>query len=515
MYRLFIVDDEQLVVETLSTMINWNDYGVQIVGTAYNGKQALNQIIQTEPDIVLTDIRMPGLNGLELIRAVKEHGIKAEFIIESGYSEFEYAKEAIELEAVDYLIKPVELNEVANTVKRAIDRLERKFEKNVIRPKRRIAEALDRAVLTDLVVHGKAPSFDHKPFEQYTQYSAIVISSATTHWLERLKADGITDSILDFFSSKGITVDLLYEKQKIILLCMVSLDDPDQLREILKLAASKFSYGITPDCLSLVFGTGTIVWDIMDAHKSYLAADGACQMGLFFNIAVIDGNRWLELSYVSEQFASEWLEVIIPYSRKFEEMLNLWTDKGSSGLITPFIIKKTAVQWTNWMLNKIEEDYSVKIEKVIGDRSTLLDNMLQASSWSSLKKECHELLKSVQFFLNVTKTTLKEKLVQEIKTYLEAHYCENIQLDQLAEHVDLSASYISNLYSKSTGQTILEYITSLRIQKSKQLLRESSLKISRISTSVGYDNQRYFGHVFKKHVGISPGQYREDHMIQQ
>ncbi|UJF34653.1 response regulator [Paenibacillus hexagrammi] len=194
MYKLFIVDDEQLVVEALSTIINWNDYGVRIVGTAFNGKHALDQIIQMEPDIVLTDIRMPGLNGLELIRAAKEHGSKAEFIIESGYSEFVYAKEAIELEAVDYLIKPVELDEVANTVKKAISRLERKLEK----PERQIAEALDRAVLTDLVVHGTCPSFNHKPLEPYTLFSVIVISSTAAHWLERLKANGFTDSLLDF-----------------------------------------------------------------------------------------------------------------------------------------------------------------------------------------------------------------------------------------------------------------------------------------------------------------------------
>ncbi|UJF34654.1 helix-turn-helix transcriptional regulator [Paenibacillus hexagrammi] len=281
------------------------------------------------------------------------------------------------------------------------------------------------------------------------------------------------------------------------------------------MAVTTFSYDVTPDCSSLVFGTGTVVRDIMDAHISFLAADGACQMGLFFDTTVVDGNRWLEISCVSDQFASEWSEGILPNSRNFENMLELWKEKGSSGWITPPVMKKTAVQWANRMMDIIEVDYGVNIEKVIGDRSKLIDTMLQASNWSLLMKECQELMNHVQFFLNVTKTTLKEKLVQEMKTYLETHYCENFQLDQLAEQFDLSSSYISNLYSKPTGQTILEYTTSLRIQKSKQLLRESSLKISKISKSVGYDNQRYFCHVFKKHVGISPGQYREEHMIQQ
>lgn len=130
-----------------------------------------------------------------------------------------------------------------------------------------------------------------------------------------------------------------------------------------------------------------------------------------------------------------------------------------------------------------------------------------------MQQQLQDLAKSVQFYLSVTKTTMKEKVVQEIKAYLESHYHENIGLDQLAERFGLNSSYVSNLYSKSTGQTILEYVTLLRIQTAKKMLRESSLKIFKISERVGYDNQRYFCQVFKKVVGVSPGQYREEHMM--
>ncbi|MEK5418542.1 helix-turn-helix domain-containing protein [Paenibacillus sp. FSL L8-0708] len=142
-----------------------------------------------------------------------------------------------------------------------------------------------------------------------------------------------------------------------------------------------------------------------------------------------------------------------------------------------------------------------------------MDRMLEAPDWISLQKQCQDLALSVQFYLNITKTTLKEKVVHEIKAYLESHYHENIQLDQLAERFDLNSSYVSNLYSRSTGQTILEYVTWLRIRKAKKMLWESSFKISKTSSNVGYDNQRYFCQVFKKHVGASPGQYRKEHMM--
>ncbi|WP_054942572.1 response regulator [Paenibacillus ihuae] len=517
MYKLFIADDEQLVVETLSAMIDWDASGVQIVGTANNGKQALERILQSDPDIVLTDIRMPGLNGLDLIRALKENGRKAECIIVSGYSEFEYAKEAIELEAVDYLIKPTELEEVAKTVSRAIERLERKADQTGNRPELRIAKALDSAVFTDLIVHGKRPTFDQTPFEGYDQFAAILIGSSATLWLERMKNKGVTDALLSFLANRGIVVELFYEQQKVILLCMANLEEYAPLTEILMAAAVTFSNDSSLDDISLSFGIGPVVTNIMHAHISFLAADKACQMGLFFGVPVMNVNSWPEITRVSERVVSEWsnqIQSFIRYEQKeFEEMLECWTEWGTKQLIAPVTLKKTGALWANRLHDLIGQDYGIKIERVIGDRMRLIEEIHEAPDWASLKKICMDLAQSIQFYLNVTKTTLKEKVVYEIKAYLESHYHENIQLDQLAERFDLNASYVSNLYSKSTGQTILEYVTLLRIVKAKKMLRESSFKISKISSYVGYDNQRYFCQVFKKHVGVSPGQYREEHMI--
>lgn len=194
-------------------------------------------------------------------------------------------------------------------------------------------------------------------------------------------------------------------------------------------------------------------------------------------------------------------------------MLERWMEWGTGRLMAPVLLKKAGIEWGNRMLDLIEQDYGIKIEKVIGARPQLMDRILDTPDWASLQQQLQDLAKSVQFYLSITKTTMKEKVVQEIKAYLEAHYHENIGLDQLAERFGLNSSYVSNLYSKSTGQTILEYITLLRIQTAKKMLRESSFKIFKISQSVGYDNQRYFCQVFKKVVGVSPGQYREEHMM--
>ncbi|MNO17302.1 putative response regulatory protein [compost metagenome] len=517
MYKLFIADDEQLVVETLSAMIDWKAYGIRIVGTANNGKQALERILQSDPDIVLTDIRMPGMNGLELIRTLKEKGRIAECIIVSGYSEFQYAKEAIELEAVDYLIKPAELEEVAKTVSRAIGRLERKADLTGNRSDRRIAKALDQAVFTDLIVHAKHPSFDQTPYERYKQFATIVIGSPETVWLERMKNNGVTDTLLRFLEDRGIDVELLYEQQKIILLCMTALEGAASLTEILMAATATFSEDSSSDEMSLSFGIGPAVTDIMHAHISFLTADRACQMALFFGVPVMEVNSWTEITRASELVLSGWSDQVqsfVRYEQKeFEEMLERWTEWGAGRLIAPVTLKKAGITWVNRLYDLIEKDFGIKIEKVSGDRTRLIDGILEAPDWVSLQKQLQDLMQSVQFYLNVTKTTLKEKVVQEIKAYLESHFHENIGLDQLAERFDLNSSYVSNLYSKSTGQTILEYITSLRIQKAKKMLRESSLKISKISHHAGYDNQRYFCQVFKKHVGVSPGQYREEHMI--
>lgn len=224
-----------------------------------------------------------------------------------------------------------------------------------------------------------------------------------------------------------------------------------------------------------------------------------------------------EITRVSEQWLTDWsdyLQSFVRYEPKeFEERLERWTEWGTGRLMAPVLLKKAGIEWGNRMLDLIEQDYGINIEKVTGARTQLIDRILEAPDWMSLQQQLQDLVKNVQFYLSVTKTTMKEKVVQEIKAYLESHYHENIGLDQLAERFGLNASYVSNLYSKSTGQTILEYVTLLRIQTAKKMLRESSFKIFKISQNVGYDNQRYFCRVFKKVVGVSPGQYREEHMM--
>ncbi|MEH7494376.1 response regulator, partial [Neobacillus niacini] len=120
MYKLFIVDDEKVVIDGLLSVVDWHEHQVEVVGTAMDGNSAYDMIVEAEPNIVMADIRMPGLNGLDLIQKVKSVIPDTIFIIISGYTQFSYAKRAIELEAIDYLTKPIELDEIIATVKRAI-----------------------------------------------------------------------------------------------------------------------------------------------------------------------------------------------------------------------------------------------------------------------------------------------------------------------------------------------------------------------------------------------------------
>lgn len=263
-------------------------------------------------------------------------------------------------------------------------------------------------------------------------------------------------------------MELLYEQQKIILLCMASLEECAALTDILMAAAATFSGDSSSDGIALSVGIGEVVAGIMQAHHSFLLADQACQMALFFGMPVMEANRWTEIDHISGRWLSDWSDqmnsCVRNEHRVFEELLGRLVEWGSGRLIAPVALKRAGIQWANRLHDLIEQDYGIKLEKVSGDCTRLTDRMLEAPDWMSLQKQCQDLALSVQFYLNVTKTTLKEKVVDEIKAFLESHYHENIQLDQLAERFDLNSSYVSSLYSKSTGQTILEYVTWLRIR---------------------------------------------------
>ncbi|MEK5418543.1 response regulator [Paenibacillus sp. FSL L8-0708] len=317
-------------------------------GDGNNGRQALERILRSNPDIVLTDIRMPGLNGLDLIRTLKGKGCKAKCIIVSGYSEFEYAKEAIELEAVDYLVKPAELGEVAKTVSRAIQRLERKSEQSGNRPELRFARALNQVVFTDLIVHGTSRSFDQTPYERYNQFAAILIGSPSAVWVERMKNNNVTDALLSFLADRGIVVELLYEQQKIILLCMTSLEDCAVLTDILMAEAAAFSGDSSPDGIALSVGIGEVVTGVMQAHLSFLLAEQACQMALFFGMPVMEADRWTEICHVSGRWLSDWSDQVnscVRYVYKeFEELLGSLVEWGAGRLIASASLKKAGIQ---------------------------------------------------------------------------------------------------------------------------------------------------------------------------
>jgi two-component system response regulator YesN len=118
MYKLLIVDDEKIVIEGLKSATNWKEHHIVIVGSASDGEEALKEIINKKPDIVLADIRIPKMNGLDLIKETKNLNLETVFIIISGYSKFDYAKRAIQLEAIDYLVKPIEVDEIVSSIKK-------------------------------------------------------------------------------------------------------------------------------------------------------------------------------------------------------------------------------------------------------------------------------------------------------------------------------------------------------------------------------------------------------------
>lgn len=177
MYKMIIVDDEDIVINGLTTVINWKEHQIEIVGTATNGQKALKIIQEQKPDIILTDICMPGMDGLQLIKKVKEEQPNTVFIIISGYAEFEYAKSAIELDVIDYLIKPVDIEEIIGVIKKSIKKNEtlqqdQRKQEQIKRYQRELIEKYFLDLLLGLKMADKA--IDHD-FNQFTVFCFLAI----------------------------------------------------------------------------------------------------------------------------------------------------------------------------------------------------------------------------------------------------------------------------------------------------------------------------------------------------
>ncbi len=533
MYKVFIVEDEIVIREGIKNNIHWEEEGFKLVGDESDGELAYPMIIREQPDILITDIKMPFMDGLELSKLLKKDMPDLKIIIISGYSDFEYAHRAIDIGVCEYLLKPVNSSKLMVAVKNAAAAIDKeRKEKQILEQYQLLAyqkQDEKRKDFFNALVSGKMSFsqlneqeeeleinmvasffcvvlFQMRAQEDFYEYSDEMVQCEANmiHELRRLPDIKIFERGMDgwafiLLGEDELKIDALTQK-----LCSV-------LRDICGERVHYFG------------GIGRSVHRIRDLQQSYLDANKAFSLRYF--------EAWDQfLSYDEVNNIRSQIENRINVSELDLENLdrNLLEDflkRGSIHDVDEFVesyfsgFGSDAVNSTLFRHYIIMDGYSsiMRFLKVLECPQEKIDSNLMRMNSSigqlSSLEECSafykSILKEVIELRNKCSRKKYDGLIEQAKEYIKSQFmmCD-LTLDKVASTVNVSPNYFSSLFNQETGMTFIEYLTDIRMEKAKEYLRCSGKKISEIGFLVGYQDSHYFSYIFKKTQNCTPSEYR-------
>lgn len=524
MLKILIADDEVSIILLIKKLIS-RDIAHQIVGETTDGKSALSMIEREKPDIVITDIRMPGLNGIEMIQAARELGSMAEFIIISGYKDFRYAQSAIRYGVLAYLLKPIKADELNS----ALEQVQRK-QGETEKLKTRIAD-MEHTIAQNRITKRKEI------------LAACVKQLISPHALLNEQPRSSLEEV--FHVREGIFC---------VLIVKLDFDDrveADFLAENVEAMGEKYYRAIKDDCFDLeaycqesryylLFHTGdaqfrdiirkvdALVKDKISQYNMYQVSaaigqrvSGKDQLGYAFLSADYGIMQRLReesgtlIVYRGERNLLEGLELPEELKRRIDRALyeldeqvfgelfqKLYEDVKRWYREDPYYIRhflEAAVGYVGMRLQS-EEPQSSSLLAQKTDFCCSAEDIYQVC----LKEASEQILAAGQ-----KKKDGISRPIRSMKLYIREHYGENLSLEEIAGAAQLSYAYGSSIFKKETGMTITSYLTQVRMEEAKRLIRETNLTINEIAYKVGYTDTRYFSKLFIKAVGIKPVDYRK------
>lgn len=535
MYKIFLVEDEFIIREGIKNKIDWAGNGYEFCGEASDGELAFPMIQKLHPDIVITDIKMPFMDGLELSTLIKNEMPDIEIIILSGFTEFEYAKKAISLGVAEFLSKPINSEDLLNEVNKVADRLDEKRKEQELKQKykKEMEENYQvswRQLLQDLVTGGVA----------------------TTSLLEQAKELGINLSALCY---------------NMILFKMWSGEKSEQEYSNTKESLNQKIQKYCKDNDFILFDRGLEGYAIilkadeeteMDGVQNKLVADITDMLNMHPHMRYFGGigtkvNRLSELPVSFDNASHAFARRYMTEENLFAEYDNHFVQKADEEEfdITKINTKQVdrseilkylklaepseAVYFVEEYINEFDKSaigstlfrqyiamdvYFCSIDFIQGlglDKSeipTLDVTGKDLQSVDGTKKYLSEVLAKAATLREQSVSDKYSDVVDEVLNYVENHYSdEELSLNEVASVVNLSPNHLSTIFSQKTGQTFIKYLTDYRMNKAKELLKCTNKKSSAISFEVGYKDSHYFSFLFKKTQGMTPTQFRGEKVI--
>lgn len=536
MIGVLIVDDEYLIRDIIKDSVNYEALGFEITGEAEDGMQALKKVEELAPQLIILDINIPFINGIELSKIVKEKYPDIKIVILTGYSEFEYAKECIKIGVSDYVLKPIDpdnfrriLLDIKNDITKETNQKQylNKLEKEVRSSSDVIKEhflnklILERT-LTEAFITEQMLKFDLNLHEKEIVVATIYIDNIQYKW------DGDEDRKLYRYAVLNLSGEIFSElKSSTVfcgpdnhIICIASTicdkagnHDKDIISVCRRVANSVSEFwGFT-----VTIGIGGVCDGYGNIHISYRESILAIQEKFFKGYGRI-------IKYREISFANRLQQPFKVKSNEREVLILLRTGNREAYLELINGLKKEMIKvrpsietirmvYSNlaMVVQKYAWENNLKTEEVISEQEKYIDCINGIETIEDLNNWVIGLFDKVIKDVNDKNKTRTVHIVEKARKYIEENYLKpDISLEEISERIFINPSYLSKVFKREMKYSVIEYLTDLRMKKAKEIMDESpDLRIGFVANKVGYSDPFYFSKLFRKYYGVAPSKYIE------
>lgn len=528
MYKVMIADDEKVAIDSLRFIIEKNFPEAEIVSTARSGREAIENVEENVPDILFMDIRMPGINGIEAIREIRTQHKNIVIIVLTAFDQFEFAKEAINLGVMEYLLKPVNRAKVVEVVEKAINLV--RTEKEKLQVELEMKEKLKYAgpilengfVYSLILFDYNKELINYKHIFEFKEEGGYVFTVEFVDEQSGAAPDnniGISVQSQQFYPYFTDTVKslcrciigpLMVNRIVVVIPSDPGTDefacrlDAVSLAETLLLKLSeKLKCGLR-------IGIGKVYrrFDMLAASYEeslkalrYLQGTGIMHfMDIAARTAALGSEypEYKEKLLLQKVSVGDTLESLNAFNCIFNWLLSEYGEQ-------PLKIKNKLLELM-YLVSHMSWEYDPSGDTAGVD---LLEEMLSISDPGELRSWCRSKVESVIGQVNSYRDFKAGGLTKRAKEYIKANYSNSITLEDVAREINISPQYLSKLFKEETGENFIDYLTSIRIKIAKSLLESDERSVKEISLSIGYSDPNYFSRIFKKIVGVTPTEYKE------
>lgn len=518
-YKILFADDEYWTREKIRRIIPWEEYGLEFIEPAVDGEDVLKKMEESRPDILITDINMPFLNGVDLLTVVQEKYPEVVTFVISGYDDFEYVKGTFMAGATDYLKKPINKMELVNAVVKALEIIgEREHEKL---QHMRAASVLQDREFSAMIQNDKlsfVPAISVSSRETFAGISLVMVKVHNMQEMlrrERIDASTFTYNVKKEFrqfleEESAVVFNYTYRSNEFIVVTESLEKELLRFAEKVKKYFKVFSEGCITICIS------NRSYTLESIHMAYVEAVGLLMTRKFSrkDEVILAGRQNTEKNTVNSKLGSE-------YGKQLRNLLFAGSRTGVSQMIFDTIGLADCEKkgWTYLEVKQITRqvlniliDYVLEEQPNLTDIENIIETVDKKTENLDVRELCNMIGEVILYVMpdkEIAATDSMRDIVQKAVAWVDIHYAEEVSLASLAERYHVEHSYFSKIFRQETGRNLIFYITEKRMEKAKEYICGSDMSLTEIAYMAGYDDYTYFSRVFKKNTGVSPREYRD------